>query len=147
MTNTHLEKWVPPTTTTDLQAFEAGLLSELDRYRQERDTPAKYVSPVTQSEVQPMQVGAIVRPVIALAGAAGAVYVMAVAAVSVGAVVASFVAANAGIIVAGAVVAGLCSSLFVRGGSEPEKVGPDNIGEWEYYQEQRQGWRKKQKMK
>lgn len=140
-----LLEWKPPTTSEDQDLLNAGLLSELDKYREGRDKVAPYVAP-TPVSVQKREVPTLdlVRPVVVLSGVAGGIYLAGVVVVSIGSAVMAFVSSNAAMIGGGA----LCFSLLfsfafgLRGSDKGPSSQPPNE-EWEFYQEQRQGWRKK----
>ena len=141
-----LEKWKLPISVEDEDGFTSGLISETDKYLQGRDRPAKsaapYIAPAPVSQVAPID---IVAPVLKVAGAAGAVYVIGAFSVAIGAAVMTFVAANAAWFAGGALVVGLSSALLVRGKESSKQTPPPcDSGGSEFYQEQRQGWRKKQ---
>ena len=126
-------------------------MSEHDRYLEGRDRKA--VQPYVQP-VQPIYTegptAAILRaskPVAALSLLAGGVYLVVVSVVSVGAAIMAFVAANAWAIGGGALGIALVSGFFAARSGEEKKQGfnqppPNDGGKYEWYQEQRQGWRK-----
>ncbi len=133
-------------TVHEQSSLTDGLESELARYHAGRDTPAPYVAP-KQVEQKPVDlkptaiitakvgifaVGATVVGSVCVAIASGITAFATAYAVEIGAVAAV-------VVVAALVIGGLLDS-GTRGNIEPP---PGNSDEWEFYQEQRQGWRKK----
>lgn len=126
-------------------------LTPHEKYLLGRDTPAQYVEPRREVEPSPSAgevatniVVALAPPVVGIVAVGAFVWVVvSVAAMAVGAAMA-FVSANA-VYIGGGVfaVAAIALSLFGVKSSKPEGPPPGNSGEWEFYQEQRQGWRKK----
>jgi hypothetical protein len=140
--------------------FEAGLMqqhsSELQRYHNGRDnkgTVAPYVAPTVSAESYRSAAHDVSDLLVALAPGVAAISVVGglvwvvVSVVSAGvAAVFAFVSANA-IAIGGGIFgfAVLVVSAFgIRSAKEYSDPSGGNSGEWEYYQEQRQGWRKKQ---
>ena len=127
-------------------------LTPHEKYLLGRDTPAPYVEPMGEvapspsaGEVATNIVVALAPPVVGIVAVGAFVWVVvSVAAMAVGAAMA-FVSANA-VWIGGGVfaVASIALSFFGVKSSKPEGPPPGNSGEWEFYQEQRQGWRKKQ---
>lgn len=144
-------EWRVPTNETEIQAFNEGL--EIERYREGRDTPAPYIAPPPAPEQVAPQPFPHRKVAIAVGYVAGsAVVVTGVVAVCKAVVtgIAAFAAANAatigGVAVAGFVVALVASGLAKgeHGANKTHSGPPPNEDEgWEFYQEQRQGWRKK----
>jgi len=138
----------------DPQLLSEGMalaMSEHDRYLQGRDRKAiqSYTPPVQPIRTEDPTT-AILRagkPVAALSLLAGGVYLVAMSVVSVGAAIMAFVAANAWAIGGGALGIALVSGFFAARSGEVEQQGfnqppPNDGGKYEWYQEQRQGWRK-----
>lgn len=140
-----LLEWKPPTTSEDQDLLNAGLLSELDKYREGRDKVAPYVASIPISvQKRELPTLELVHRAVVISGVAGGVYLAGVVVVSVGSAVIAFVSANAAIIGGGALCFSLLFSFaFGLRGSDKGPSSPPPNDEYEFYQEQRQGWRKK----
>ena len=132
----------------NLQPFHPDDLEVYLGYQQKRDAPCPvpYAPP---SEVQPykpasIDVVAIARPVVGLTIVGGIVCVLATGFAAACAATAAFVTANAGWFIVGALAVGWASGLFKSTPKEqaPNQAPPNDGGKYEWYQEQRQGWRK-----
>lgn len=134
-------EWRVPITVEDQTAFNEGML--IDKYREGRDTPAPYVAPapapvseVKQDfEIKPRHIKAVAFLGGGLAIGYSVAAFVATYAVEIGAAVGA-------VALVGVLVSGLKKSEHgaKRTYSEPP---PGGSGEWEWYQEQRQGWRRK----
>ena len=126
-------------------------LTPYEQYRIGRDTPAPYVEPRIEvapspsaGEVATNIVVALAPPVVGIVAVGAFVWVVvSVAAMAVGAAMA-FVSANA-VYIGGGVfaVSAIAVSFFAVKSGKQTSPPPGDSGEWEFYQEQRQGWRKK----
>ena len=123
--------------------------TELERYLETRydKAPVPYTPP--QSEVQPLQPAAVdlvavARPIVGLSIVGGIVCVVASGFAAACAATFAFVSANAAWFIGGAFVVGWASGLFKSAPKEqaPNQAPPNDGGKYEWYQEQRQGWRK-----
>ena len=124
--------------------------NELERYLETRydKAPVPYTPP--QSEVQPYNATKamtdLVKPVVILSALAGGVYMLGVCAVAVGAAIMTTVAAYA--VPIGGTVAAVVTLVLCFFGHKlskeksPNQAPPNDGGKYEWYQEQRQGWRK-----
>jgi hypothetical protein len=123
--------------------------TELERYLETRydKAPVPYTPP--QSEVQPLQPAAVdlvavARPIVGLSIVGGIVCVVASGFAAACAATFAFVSANAAWFIGGALVVGWASGLFKSAPKQdaPNQAPPNDGGKYEWYQEQRQGWRK-----
>ena len=133
----------------NLQPFQPNDLEVYLDYQQRRDAPCPVPYTPPASEVQPykpasIDVVAIARPAIGLTIVGGIVCVLATGFAAACTATFLFVTANAGWFIGGALVVGWASGLFKSTEKEPaqNQAPPNDGGKWEWYQEQRQGWRK-----
>lgn len=133
-------------THSTLQKYEG---TELERYLETRydKAPVPYTPPA--ADVQPykpasIDIAAIARPAVGLTIVGGIVCVLATGFAAACAATAAFVTANAGWFIGGALAVGWASGLFKSTPKEPapNQAPPNDGGKWEWYQEQKQGWRK-----
>lgn len=124
-------------------------LTPYEAYRIGRDTPAPYVEPQKPSAPAEPPVFDYQMKRFAAAGSVMTVFIVAIETATSGAAMAA--AAIAWQIVLGAMGIGigiLAIRLTLSGITHKQETSnqppPGNSGEWEFYQEQRQGWRKKQ---
>lgn len=148
-----MEQWRFPVTAEEQNDLTRALIETADRYREGRDTPAPYVAPPQAPEhvtPQPFPHRKVAIAVGYVAGSAVAVTGVVAVCKAVVTGIAAFAAANAAII-GGVAVAGFVVALVVSGLSKSEQGAnkthswptPNEDEGWEFYQEQRQGWRKK----
>ena len=123
-------------------------LTPYEAYRIGRDTPAPYVEPQKPSAPAEPPVFDYQMKRFAAAGSVMTVFIVAIETATSGAAMAA--AAIAWQIVLGAMGIGigiLAIRLTLSGITHKQETSnqqpPGNSGEWEFYQEQRQGWRKK----
>ena len=148
-----MQNWITPNTLQEQDAFTAGMI-EADEYRRQRDMPAKHIAPALPvPEVSSVQkfdqtVKALTVTVLRLTGLLAAIGVIGGTAVAGVSAVFAVVTANA-VAVAGGILAVTVAVLAfagAKGGGEQktsnQDAPPGGDGKWEYYQEQRQGWRK-----
>lgn len=148
-----MQHWITPHTSQEQDAFTAGMIAA-DEYREGRDALAKRIAPalpvpeVSSVEKFDKTVKALTMPVLRLTGLLAVVGVIGGTAVAGVSAVFAVVAANA-LPVAGGIVAVTVAVLALAGanGGGEQKTSnqdapPGDDGKWEYYQEQRQGWRK-----
>ena len=133
----------------DLQPYHPDDLEVFLDYQQKRDAPCPVPYTPLQSDVQPykpasIDIVAIARPVIKGAFLVGFVAILASGVTAACAATAAFVTANAGWFIGGALAVGWASGLFKSAPKEqaPNQAPPNDGGKYEWYQEQRQGWRK-----
>lgn len=146
----NLQNYIPPATPGQHDAFNEGMLHA---YYEGRDAVRPYTPPAAQPEQYPTpapaQVGEVVKVAATLGGVAAVGYIAAVTVTAVAGAVVAFVEANAVIIggAGAAIVVGLLS-LFAWSnrdrGEQAGAGGPPPGGNWEFYQRQEQGWRKRQ---
>ena len=133
----------------NLQPFHPNDLEVYLDYQQKRDAPCPVPYTPPASEVQQykpasIDIVAIARPAVGLTIVGGIVCVLATGFAAACAATAAFVTANAGWFIGGALVVGWASGLFKSTPKEPapNQAPPNDGGQYEWYQEQRQGWRK-----
>ena len=133
----------------NLQPFHPNDLEVYLDYQQKRDAPCPVPYTPPEAEVQPykpasIDIVAIARPAVGLTIVGGIVCVLATGFAAACAATAAFVTANAGWFIGGAIAVGWASGLFKSTPKEPapNQAPPNDGGKWEWYQEQRQGWRK-----
>ena len=133
----------------NLQPFHPNDLEVYLDYQQKRDAPCPVPYNTPANEVQPykpatIDIVAIARPAVGLTIVGGIVCVLVTGFAAACAATAAFVTANAGWFIGGAIAVGLASGLFRSTPKEtaPNQAPPNDGGKWEWYQEQRQGWRK-----
>ena len=123
-------------------------LTPYEAYRIGRDTPAPYVEPQKPSAPAEPPVFDYQMKRFVAAGSVMTIFIVAIETATSGAAMAA--AAIAWQIVLGAlgiVIGILAIRLTLSGITHKQETNnqppPGNSGEWEFYQEQRQGWRKK----
>jgi hypothetical protein len=133
----------------NLQPYHQNDLEIYMEYQAKRDAPPPVPYTPPQSEVQPytpvtVDLVAVARPIISLSIVGGIVCVVASGFAAACAATFAFVSANAAWFIGGALVVGWASGLFKSAPKQdaPNQAPPNDGGKYEWYQEQRQGWRK-----
>lgn len=133
----------------NLQPYHPDDLEVYLDYQQKRDAPCPVPYTPPASDVQPykpesVDIVAIARHVIKGAFLVGFVAILASGFTAACTATFLFVTANAGWFIGGALAVGWASGLFKSTEKEPapNQAPPNDGGQYEWYQEQRQGWRK-----
>lgn len=133
----------------ELEKYKGDELEAYMDYQQRRDAPCPVPYTPPASDLQPykpasVDIAAIARPAVGLTILGGIVCVLATGFAAACAATAAFVTANAGWFIGGALAIGWVSGLFKSTPKEPapNQSPPNDGGKWEWYQEQKQGWRK-----
>ena len=133
----------------EIEKYKGDELEIFTDYQHKRDAPCPVPYTPPASEVQPykpasIDVVSIARPAVGLTIIGGIVCVLATGFAAACAATAAFVTANAGWFIGGALVVGWASGVFKSTPKEQDQTSPppNDGGKYEWYQEQRQGWRK-----
>lgn len=146
-----MEHWITPATPEQQNAMAEGMTSALERYYQKRDYPAPASpAPANEQAPRPFPTRTAVKVVAVTSGSAIAVTGIVATCKAIAAGVAAFAASNAieiGAVALCGVVVGVVVVSLGNGEQSANKTHsgppPNEDEDWEFFQEQRQGWRKK----
>jgi hypothetical protein len=130
--------------------LEEAQKNQLDLYYQGRDKVVVHQpKQSTETVIREEQFGTVIRlakPLAAGVAIASGAGIIVNTAIGIGAAVLQFINANALLIGGSFFAIGLIySAALAFFQKQPKQAGPNDSGEWEFYQKQEQGWRRKEK--